>query len=158
MFRMKQKSLFKLSEFTSEFGGSLLKNKRKSARPLSTRLPIHMTMKCTGPQLLKNADLIAAYIRVFAKRFQVKVYNSAIESNHIHLAIKCDSKAQIHNFMRALTGTLSKMLKLKWLYRPYTRIVKWGREFRNVCEYVTRNHFEAIGVIDYKPRKKKRPG
>lgn len=39
-----------------------------------------------------------------------------------------------------------------WTSLVYTRIVRWGFDFRNVLNYVVRNFLETERIIPYKPR------
>jgi REP element-mobilizing transposase RayT len=39
-----------------------------------------------------------------------------------------------------------------WDFRPFSRILYWGKDFKFCCGYVKQNFLEAIGFIDYKPR------
>ena len=115
-------------------------------------------MKSTSAKFLYEANFVSKTIDRFARRFKIKIHRKTIVSNHIHLALGFDNKLAYQNFSRALNGVLAKTLKIKWISRPYTRIISWGREFKNLCEYVERNHFESVGLVDFKERKKKRPG
>ena len=38
-------------------------------------------------------------------------------------------------------------------FRPFTRILNWGKDFTASCRYIKRNILEALGFILYKPRK-----
>lgn len=40
-----------------------------------------------------------------------------------------------------------------WQFRPWTRVLHWGRDYKVCCEYVKQNVLEALGFIEYKPRK-----
>ncbi len=40
-----------------------------------------------------------------------------------------------------------------WEYRPFSRIVNWGRDFKESVEYLKQNVLEAFGFVPYKPRK-----
>ena len=40
-----------------------------------------------------------------------------------------------------------------WEFRPFTRVMYWGRDFKKCCEYLKQNTLEAIGFVAYKPRK-----
>ncbi len=40
-----------------------------------------------------------------------------------------------------------------WQFRPFSRVMSWGRDFKNGCEYVVQNTLEALGFIPYKPRR-----
>ncbi len=158
--RMKQYSFFKSKDFPKEFGGALLVGKRKSRRPLSTKKAHHVVLKATGgiPSLLRYRTSIDMVLQNFAKRFHVKIYKQGLEVNHLHLILKFNSIDDYKNFVRSVTGVLAKALKLKWLYRPYSRIVEWGRAFKMATSYVLQNELEGLGVIPRKPRKKRRVG
>ena len=45
-----------------------------------------------------------------------------------------------------------------WQTRVYSRILSWGREYLSAKKYVLRNALEALGVIVYWPREKRRTG
>lgn len=38
-------------------------------------------------------------------------------------------------------------------FRPFSRILHWGLDFKRCCNYVTRNTLEALGFTPYTPRK-----
>jgi hypothetical protein len=40
-----------------------------------------------------------------------------------------------------------------WQFRPFSRVMSWGRDFKNGCKYVVQNTLEALGFIPYKPRR-----
>lgn len=40
-----------------------------------------------------------------------------------------------------------------WQFRPWTRVLHWGRDYKACCEYVKQNVLEALGFAEYKPRK-----
>ena len=114
--------------------------------------------------------------------FQVKVYEHAICSNHIHLLIKGQDRESIQNFFRVFAGhTAQQILKICplppqrggapaqaslkkqgcvknqrkfWSYLTYSRIVSWGREFIVVTKYIQKNTLEALNLIAYQPRSK----
>ncbi len=39
-----------------------------------------------------------------------------------------------------------------WQFRPFSRALNWGRDYRGCCEYLVRNTLEAFGFIAYRPR------
>jgi REP element-mobilizing transposase RayT len=41
-----------------------------------------------------------------------------------------------------------------WQFRPWTRLIAWGKDYLGCCKYVARNSLEALGFIAYKPRGK----
>lgn len=116
-----------------------------------------------------------------ACRFQVKVYEYAIQGNHIHLLIKAQSREGLQNFFRVLAGhsaqrilkdhplsqgtggasnggvqkvVCKKNQRVFWSYLVYSRVVSWGREFRAVTSYIQKNTLELLQIITYQPREK----
>jgi REP element-mobilizing transposase RayT len=39
-----------------------------------------------------------------------------------------------------------------WQFRPFNRVLTWGRDFKGCTQYVIQNKLEAIGFIKYKAR------
>lgn len=151
---MKQQNLFQLSKVQLESGGSLSKKgKRKSKRPLNAKQPHHLVLRSQQSTLLKKFVFIEYYLEKHSQRFQVIIYRRAICSNHIHLLVRFKSREDYQRFIRALSGSLAKVLKIKWSLSPYVKILSWGREFRSAQSYVAQNLLEAFGAIAYKPRK-----
>jgi putative transposase len=128
----------------------------------------------------ENKREIENLITIFSHRFGVKVYRRAVASNHVHLVIRPIARTLYNKFIRALSGKIasqvmrgqsfkefksllagegvhaSKEIQGKgqrfWQFRPFTRVLFWGRDYRQACGYVTQNLMEAIGFIDYQPR------
>ena len=48
---------------------------------------------------------------------------------------------------------ISKMSQSFWEFRPFSRIVNWGRDFKTCVQYLKKNVLEALGFVPYKPRK-----
>lgn len=150
---MNQKTLFKLSKYTSEHGGVFAIGKRKSRRPLSLNLPHHFTLKADTQKttsLIRQRNFISNTLTKFAKRFQVKIHNKSINSNHCHLLISFKSRSSYLAFIRATTASIALKTKTKWAQIPYSKIIHWGREFKNVWWYIDRNSHEALGVTAYR--------
>lgn len=40
-----------------------------------------------------------------------------------------------------------------WQFRPWTRVMHWGKDFQACRKYLTQNILEALGFTAYKPRK-----
>lgn len=157
---MKQQTLFKLSDYKSDFGGSLsssIQPRRNVRRPLSNKLPMHLVLRCDifqSGSLLKNCSKLEKYFQKFSQIFNVRIYKKAIVSNHCHIVALFHSRLQYQQFIRALTGAMAKSLQVKFLFRPWSRLLHWGRAFKIAVQYTTQNHFEALGVIPYQPRKR----
>lgn len=151
--RQKQLSLFR--PIAMEFGGSLQIGRRKSKRTLTTKKPIHMTIKGdpknSGP-LMKHEKVINQEIKRWASKFAIRVYDFGIEKNHIHFAMKISSRENYNKFIRALTSRIAQLLKFKFTLRPFTKILEWGKQFKNVLKYTIQNKEEALGIRPYKIR------
>ena len=142
---MKQQHLFR-KKVLNEFGGSLFKKgQRKVARPLSTKRPIHLVLKAkSANQLLRSRITIQKRAEKLAQKFGIKLYAVAVQADHIHVALRISNRRMYSAWIRSLTGTLSRAIKgLNWKLRPYTRISRWGKEFRRLAEYLDFNDQEA---------------
>ena len=158
---MKQMFLFKniKPSSTSPYGGQLLVGRRKTKRPLNVKQPLHVvlrgdTSRCGS--LVKKQIFIGMTLTKMAARFRVKIYEKAVVSNHLHLVLKFSKTEDYKNFVRAVTGILAKRFELRWLFRPFTRIIFWGRDFKRVCQYVHMNFLEAEGIINYQIRRQRK--
>lgn len=140
-----------------EFGGAQLKSNPKGRRPLSTKLPIHLTLRARRSvlRLPKTYKFVSQEIERVAKKHGIKIYRFANVGNHIHLLIRLGKISAWAGFIRELTGRIAQGLmafdvnvKDFWMYRPHTRVIaSWGRAFKTVCEYIKLNKWEGLGVI-----------
>jgi REP element-mobilizing transposase RayT len=207
---MRQMGFGFLKDYKKEFGGELLIGKRKSKRPLSTKNPIHLVLRADLKGVFNPTNRsLQKLIQSTAQEFQIKIYDFAINWNHIHLVIKLKQREDYTKFIRALTSKLSlkvsRMMKEKFsrsnklpmenstssinlkikisvrndeqidrkasegqvleqqnlvvlpklfTLRPFTRILSWGRDFKNALDYQILNQMEARGLIS---RYKKEP-
>jgi REP element-mobilizing transposase RayT len=151
---MKQLQLSDSTYFKSipSFGGELNFKKRKSRRPLDASKPLHLVLRAdvTAPIFLHREKMLDKMILRFAKKFGLKIFESSVNANHLHLVISFKHRLFYKKFVAALTGRIAYLLKIKWLNRPFTRIINWGRDFKNVCAYVLKNQKEAWGLVSYK--------
>ena len=151
------------------FGGEHLVGKRKSKRPLSIKKPIHLVLRSMNFKIFrpKNQSL-ERLIHQTAKESGVKIYELAINWSHIHFVIKIESREAYVRFVRVLNSKLALALasvrsrslsdrraskptssaadepKLFTL-RPFTRILEWGRDYKNGISYLKLNQKEARG-------------
>jgi REP element-mobilizing transposase RayT len=153
---LKQLKLSKTMFFKTPitFGGELNLKKRKSIRPLDSKKPLHLVLKADSnkPVFLHQDRIVNKLIRQFADLFGIKIYESSVNANHIHLVIGFKHRKQYQYFVSSLSGQMAQLFNLRWLYRPFTRIIEWGRDLKNVCAYIIQNQKEAWGLISYKRR------
>jgi len=151
--------LFSLPKGTAH-GGVIRKGKRKSARPIATKKPMHVVLRSTKAVgrfsflLPKHVRLIEALIKAAQKRFHVKVYEKANSGNHLHLCVRAQTRGGFKNFLRYLTCQIAQAItgakKGKpfgkfWDELAFSRIVQWGQDFVGVLAYVRQNTLEASG-------------
>jgi REP element-mobilizing transposase RayT len=150
---------FKFAEAPREIlihGGSTLAGKRKGARPLCTKRPLHLVMKCKK-QIFEDRHMIIDTLVSYSQDFGVPIYSFAIGHDHIHFITKIPSREAYVKFIRAVTGVLGKTLGAKlFASMAFTRIATWGRDYRQLLRYMQQNWDEACGRVAYKPRGKKR--
>lgn len=108
---------------------------------------------------------LSAFIPAKSKHFGIRLYHFAIVNIHLHLLIRAYDRETLSSFLRVITGVVArkalgaekgkrKGLKM-WEKRPYSRVLSWYREFKNVLAYIERNAQEAIGKIPYIARNQK---
>ena len=124
--------------------------------------PIKFSSALHQKRLKKNKALVSQLLCETAEKFQVKVYNNSLNSNHIHLLVKAPTQKSLHDFLRVLTGQIAQRMtgavrgkKNKvsfWLRPAWKRIVHWGRDFFNLHRYIYQNQLETLGLIPYQPR------
>ena len=155
---------------------------RKSKRPFDSKQALHVVLKSdlcrpgwsfTHPMARLKIEEMA---RDQAKIAGLKLYKIAVVHNHIHLLMHGKRRDALGRFLRAFSGVLAKRMrhwaqekhlnvntiphvKLSsqkkvsfWSARPFTRLVKFGRQWRNVLKYLEKNHQEAMGFVAYTQR------
>jgi REP element-mobilizing transposase RayT len=162
---MRQTSFGFLKDYKKEFGGSLLEGKRKTKRPLSTKHPIHLILKSSHKSLFNPGNQsLNNLIRSQAKKFNIKIYDLAVNWSHIHLLIKLQDREDYLKFIRSLTSILVQKIREKkpdleqiFTLRPYTRILSWGKDFKTVLQYQILNQMESFGLIKREKKHNKQP-
>lgn len=164
---MRQTSFQFFRNYKKSFGGSELVGRRKSRRPLSTKSPVHLILKSKTQKIFhpNNQSLRDLILRT-AKKFNIQVHEYALNWSHIHLIIQLWDRQDYVRFIRALTSlmamafeksrarntlqksseknTISGTEKLFTL-RPFTRILAWGKDYKNTVQYVFLNFQESLG-------------
>jgi len=125
----------------------------------------HLVLRARLPilRIKRNKALISLLLFEVAEKFEVKIYNNSLNSNHIHLLVKAPTQKSLHDFLRVLAGQISQRIigsargKKKplsiWLRPAWKRIVHWGRDFLNLHRYIYQNQMETLGFVPYQPRK-----
>ncbi len=154
----RQMSFFKPME--KESGGSLtVTGKRKTARILDRRKPLHFVLKSkSSANLYSHRILLRRLLVFYAKKFGVRVYKESVQKDHFHFCVKITNRQLYRAFIRALTGVIAQKLgKELWILAPYSRVVTWGRDFLSVLDYILLNDCEVGGIVPYARRAPKTP-
>ncbi len=152
----------------AQFGGECLNGQRKNRRPFSSKDALHVVMRSTlatgGRSFLlpRNANYIRNQIDACSKRFGIRVYRFSINSNHTHFLLRARKKRDLTGFLRVFSGKVASFIMGAkkgsplqvpfWQYRPFSRIVAFGRAFKIALGYVVRNELESLGLIPYSDR------
>jgi REP element-mobilizing transposase RayT len=152
-----------------QHGGDTRKGKRKIARPIDPKRPLHLTLKSSRAQgawsLLhpKHCRGLELKSRSIAQRHDVAVYRFVNVGNHLHLLVKARNRRSFQGFLRELSGALAMMVtgakKGKpagrfWDSTAWSRVVNWGRDFRGALNYLIKNIFEALGYYGAAEKRK----
>ena len=146
----KQLSLFPMANPHAAF--KIENGRRKSARPLSSRQPIHLILKAGHTIRQHESKLVSLWHKLGAK-MGLKTYGLVVAHDHVHGVIKIHNRKAYHRFIRALTGLLSLIFKIQWRHRPVTRLATWGQDFKRLRVYLKLNKLEASGGIPYQPKR-----
>ncbi len=148
-------------------GGSLLLGIRKGLRALSTKHLIHLTLKSDLKGVFHPANRnLEQLLRSTAEKFHIRIYSSALNWSHIHCVIKIKDRKDYNAFIRVLTSILALRIRKHknfagkvFTLRPFTSILSWGRDFKNVLAYLVLNQLESLGLVTRPKRKtiNKRP-
>lgn len=143
-----------------DHGGEVRKGKRKLARPVDHRRPLHLTLRSTQAKgawsLLKHKNMVYILVHEIADACDVKVHQFVNVGNHLHLLVSVPSRAAFQSFLRRLTGAIvfavtgcrkGHALKRRfWDFTAWSRVVSWGWEFRAVKTYLAKNLLESFGI------------
>jgi REP element-mobilizing transposase RayT len=143
-----------------EHGGSIRKGRRKEARPFDPKRPVHLVLRSERARgqwsmaTPKNRRLVRAALKRAEKRAQIQIYQSVNVGNHLHLVLKAPTRKALQTFLRLAAGLIAfQITRAKkgnpqkfWSQTAYTRLLTWGREFKNVLSYLNLNLLEGLGV------------
>lgn len=158
---MKAHQLSLLPKPSREHGGATRLGKRKIARPLATKKPLHLVMRSSKARgelsFLHRRNKADLYLLLLAtaKRFGIKIYRYENVGNHLHLLIQGKQRAQIQAFLRVFPQRVMFHVTKARKGNPkgkffdniaYTRVVEWGKEFKILQSYLIKNALEAFHI------------
>lgn len=143
-----------------EHGGDVRRGKRKLARPLDTKCPLHLVFRATKAKRersflhRKHKAAIHCLLLDTAERFGIKIFRYENVGNHLHVLIQGRRRSSIRAFLRVFPQKVMFQVTGARKGNPqgrffdsvaYSRVVSWGREFEIVKNYLWKNAMEALG-------------
>lgn len=165
---MRAKQMSFLPRLSVEHGGALGRGRRKIARPIDPKAAVHVVLRSSLAKghlsLLhpRHCEHVERYARQIAARNGVRLYRFTNVGNHLHLLVKTPTRKAFQKFLREVAGAIAMIVtgarkgaglrrnetgRGFWDQLAYTRIVRWGRDFRNLELYFIKNLFEAEGLL-----------
>jgi len=112
----------------------------------------HLVLRIT------NRPLYASFIRVATSKIASHVMKGksftefkSLVLNPMNANTHDTKNANTHETQFELQGLGQKFFQ----FRPFTRILHWGRDFKTCCAYVLQNTLEALGFVEYQPRQER---
>ena len=160
--RAKQRDFFEKNREVgprrSVHGGDLAIGRRKVARPLDAKRPLHLVLKSSHAKgrlsflAVQNRTAVEKFIRDRARQFGVTVQGFETMSNHIHLVLKFKSRASFQAFLKTITGLIARHVtgarkgkpfgKRFFDHLAFSRVVQGARDLRGLAIYLFKNEVE----------------
>jgi REP element-mobilizing transposase RayT len=108
--------------------------------------------------LLHHRRKVRETLRLCADRNGVKICDFANVGSHLHLLVQVRRREAFQAFLRSFAGIVARVVTGARRGRPargggfwsalaWSRVVQWGRDYRQVLHYVFRNRIEASDGI-----------
>jgi REP element-mobilizing transposase RayT len=155
-------------------GGDLSKGKRKTFRPIDPKQALHVVLKSSKAKgelsflHPKHCNSIDSFVKRTAKKWGVRLYRYANVGNHLHLLVQVPTREAWKRFSKELSGGIAQIVtgaqkgsalprsndpntpesakRGFWDHLLFTRIVRFGRDFKSIQRYFIKNFFEAAGI------------
>src|SRR3954470_19415252 len=122
MSRARQLDLFTIFKGSSlkdharrlEHGSDTRKGKRKVARPIDPKRPMHLVLRSARAKgdwsmlRIANEKVIQKIIWRSAARNQVRIYRYANSGNHLHLLVRAKTRKGFQNFARTIGALIAR--------------------------------------------------
>ena len=95
-------------------------------------------------------SLFLAFVTLAKKKYPCAIYNFCVMGNHVHFAIRPDKNTSLSKIMQWLLGNYAKAWNKAhgvkghlWGDRFFSKIIKGGRAFMRVFDYISQNPVAA---------------
>jgi REP element-mobilizing transposase RayT len=141
-------------------GGAPAKGRRKIARPLDRRKPLHVVLKSSVAKgrlsLLSSRHrlVVEKTLRERAVQFGVKIHSFQNMGNHLHVLISFTNRELVQNFLRTVTALIARAVtgakkgkpfgKRFWDGLAFTRVISGFKDFQSTEAYLHKNEVERV--------------
>jgi REP element-mobilizing transposase RayT len=149
------------------FGGNF-KSNPKSARPISTKLDMHVILKSPHARgklsLSRHERWMLATAQRLGMRFNIQIKDLVAMSNHVHIRLRARHRKSFGVFMAALSGLIARRVLgaergrpssiAKFFEgRPFSRIIAAGtKSYQKISAYFNLNRLEKKGLTKEQSR------
>ena len=142
----------------SVHGGTTGVGRRKVARPLDVRKPVHVVLKSSHAvrkmSLLSIANklVIEKIVRERAEKYGVVIQGFELMRNHLHLIARFKSRLLFQQFLKTITGLIARHVTGARKGKPFgkrffdelafTRVVQGFKDLRGLIDYFKKNQIE----------------
>jgi REP element-mobilizing transposase RayT len=157
-----QLSLFIPETTSTVFGGSRLKSNPKEKRPVSRKNAMHFVLRSShakGKRSMRcgeNRKRVDGIIYKQAKASGIRIYKYQNMGNHLHILLRVHDRRLLARYLRAISGLIARVvlgcergsptrIKQFWDGRPFSRIVEWGKAYKDARNYLEKNRLQALG-------------
>lgn len=137
------------------FGGALLLGRRKTPRPINTKEAIHFVLRSqfargkNSFRTLKNLRGIESILQKACKKYGVRIYHKAVQSNHIHLVLKVPSRYAYKCFISVIAGKIASFVMNSMSFKNFLKSLTFSKSFDAGEGYKTPHKGQAFW--EYRP-------
>ncbi len=134
-----------ITRFAKKFGVRIYKSVINSNH-------LHLLLRIT------NRKLYNAYIKAVSGQIASHVMQQKSFKDFFKACMKVDAGGGTKALNEVPKASKAKGIVVGrptgfWEFRPFSRVVNWGRDFKNCVGYLQQNFLEAFGFVHYRPRK-----
>jgi putative transposase len=123
-------------------------------RHLEQNAVYHVSVRINRGEMVFNdiamRSLFLSFVTRVKKRFPFAMYHFCVMGNHVHFAIRPDKGSSLSKIMQWLLGNYAKAWNKAhgvkghlWGDRFFSKIIRTGRSFLRVFEYISQNPVHA---------------
>ena len=138
-----------INRFAKKFGVSIYQQAINSNH-------IHLLLRIT------NRTLYRAFIKAISGKIashvmgnqSFKLFSDARTTTKLRLQKTFKNNQNLKQLSQSGDGSIADELShCFWQFRPFSRLVNWGKDFKKCTSYLKQNILEALGFIPYTVRK-----